>query len=984
MQQLLRSGAIQAKMQVSQPGDPAELEAEHMADAVTRQPSSSPVAAPCACSGSGQPCEECGKSSGVHRSGNGVTARTPSQSATRAVQSVVGGSGHTLDSASRAFFEPRFGRDFGQVRLHTGSQAAESAQAIRARAYTHGSDIVFNHGEYQPSTESGRHLLAHELTHVLHQAEAPATLHREADTSAMTLKEEAENLIKRYFLTMSWREDFSGIAYELNFALVALRYDYIMEVFDQLPSAWEDNVGAELISMTPIERLKLYALSSQGHKMLNILYEAIITGDVSDFEREQATKILEATKISQASYVAQSEDNLLTFAVREQHLLRDCYAGLDAVLLANGNIKVWYPSVRITQCDMFKQDVATFPDRDPTRPRELPPDKLVNVHLYDQGGVIVPIPAIALIDYANQSKNKTLSLAQTAFITGLTVGAGGFGGSGVEAEAEGAKWGIKATTWAARYGGVVESATTVVAKVAPWAAKIALWADRVAIVLPALASIIEDERDWIIDNVPFGDEIVAGVEKANAIIAYYGYARLGVDGLRFATAQVKGVLKARASGGIPSSFNAEQRAVLENIDHKSQELLTNLEETEKVIQVEQAAQQQAAAPAPAGGGAAPSAPEPAPASPQTAPAKASLPAPSSPTASAHAPSQAQQPTTPHDSAPAHTPAKPHQETSPTHEPPKAHDAAEPAKPDPQTTAKPGDFTPQQIADANKRLEDRIADPKNVRAAKPNSGYDLEVDLGDGQIYRRRPDGSWCLFRNPALCGITFAPKIGELSAAALRRLRTEESIEAAVQLKERLSERTFSEADRAAFRQQFRENPELAVSLLEEAASRQLVVEPPETDPSSGAADANVKTGRGGSAPGEAGRLGKDLSRYRATAAGDTWVCEEPKFSYTNHDGSTGEFFSDVGMMGPSEGGPYLIESKLGPGAALTDNQVPGYTALRNGTANPENAAARAMAARVTPGWRPGSPMPVLPVRLEQWRWNARIKDWSVTVSHWR
>ncbi|MDY6874284.1 MAG: DUF4157 domain-containing protein [Chloroflexota bacterium] len=63
----------------------------------------------------------------------------------------------------------RFGRDFSQVRLHTDSQADRSARAFGARAMTMGRDIVFASGEYAPQSRSGRHLLAHELTHVVQQ-----------------------------------------------------------------------------------------------------------------------------------------------------------------------------------------------------------------------------------------------------------------------------------------------------------------------------------------------------------------------------------------------------------------------------------------------------------------------------------------------------------------------------------------------------------------------------------------------------------------------------------------------------------------------------------------------------------------------------------------------------------------------------------------------------------------------------------------------
>ncbi len=69
--------------------------------------------------------------------------------------------------------EPRFGHDFGRVRVHVGARAAESADALRARAYTLGNRIVFGAGQYTPTTPSGRLLIAHELTHVLQQGSTP-------------------------------------------------------------------------------------------------------------------------------------------------------------------------------------------------------------------------------------------------------------------------------------------------------------------------------------------------------------------------------------------------------------------------------------------------------------------------------------------------------------------------------------------------------------------------------------------------------------------------------------------------------------------------------------------------------------------------------------------------------------------------------------------------------------------------------------------
>jgi hypothetical protein len=75
----------------------------------------------------------------------------------------------SLDPATRAAMEPRFGHDFSQVRIHTGGQADASARALDASAYTVGRDIVFGRDRYSPHSPEGRRLLAHELTHVVQQ-----------------------------------------------------------------------------------------------------------------------------------------------------------------------------------------------------------------------------------------------------------------------------------------------------------------------------------------------------------------------------------------------------------------------------------------------------------------------------------------------------------------------------------------------------------------------------------------------------------------------------------------------------------------------------------------------------------------------------------------------------------------------------------------------------------------------------------------------
>src|SRR6185436_15368584 len=108
----------------------------------------------------------------------------------------MAGGGAPLDPGLRERFEPAFGTDFSDVRVHTGGAASTAARSLDARAYTVGGDIVFNDGEYAPGSGAGQELVAHELAHVVQQGtggDVPAELEvsqpgdaieREADAAA--------------------------------------------------------------------------------------------------------------------------------------------------------------------------------------------------------------------------------------------------------------------------------------------------------------------------------------------------------------------------------------------------------------------------------------------------------------------------------------------------------------------------------------------------------------------------------------------------------------------------------------------------------------------------------------------------------------------------------------------------------------------------------------------------------------------------------
>ncbi|MCU7930219.1 MAG: DUF4157 domain-containing protein [Candidatus Thiodiazotropha sp. (ex Codakia rugifera)] len=204
-------GEAVGNLHISQPGDKLELEADRVADEVLRMPE--PVGAnrtagtlrsphKCtACEARGAPCPVCSRSMGAvpePRSNESLwrqpleeeeeLQRQPledggeAQLGTRAGL-ITGGrlkfveaarrGGSSLPTPARDYFEPRFGMDLSEVRVHTGKDAAQTTAAVNARAFTLGRSIAFAPGQFNPSDSRGRKLLAHELTHVVQQGKIP-------------------------------------------------------------------------------------------------------------------------------------------------------------------------------------------------------------------------------------------------------------------------------------------------------------------------------------------------------------------------------------------------------------------------------------------------------------------------------------------------------------------------------------------------------------------------------------------------------------------------------------------------------------------------------------------------------------------------------------------------------------------------------------------------------------------------------------------
>jgi hypothetical protein len=179
---------IQRKTTVGKTDDPLEHEADRTADKIMRMPERPFIQRKGSCS--------CGEYDDDHvhlkpldkqvtpfiqtkvDGGNVVSNAVSSK-----IQATRGG-GKPIDSSTKSFMESRFGADFDGVKIHTGDESAQLSRDLSARAFTIGRDIYFNNGQYQPDTGRGKHLLAHELTHVLQQKSTGKTIQRDVESKS--------------------------------------------------------------------------------------------------------------------------------------------------------------------------------------------------------------------------------------------------------------------------------------------------------------------------------------------------------------------------------------------------------------------------------------------------------------------------------------------------------------------------------------------------------------------------------------------------------------------------------------------------------------------------------------------------------------------------------------------------------------------------------------------------------------------------------
>lgn len=177
-----RKDVIQPRLEIGRPDDKYEKEADAVADRVMHMPSSGGFQMTSGTQSPGiqmkcakceeeekvqmKPSSQIGKSLQMKPESGGVMASTGLTSLLNSSK----GSGQPLPDKVRGEMGAKIGTDFSGVKVHTGSNAIQMSREIGAQAFTHGSDIYFNQGKYDPESSEGKHLLAHELAHVVQQS----------------------------------------------------------------------------------------------------------------------------------------------------------------------------------------------------------------------------------------------------------------------------------------------------------------------------------------------------------------------------------------------------------------------------------------------------------------------------------------------------------------------------------------------------------------------------------------------------------------------------------------------------------------------------------------------------------------------------------------------------------------------------------------------------------------------------------------------
>lgn len=314
--------------------------------AISPAPVSGVLQAKCACGNhtvAGGECQECAQKK------TSLQRKTSNQSEFNEVPSVVDevlhSPGQPLDADTRSFIEPRLAHDFSQVRVHTDAKAAESARSVNALAYTVGRDVVFGSGQYSPTTDEGRRLMAHELTHVAQQSMKTSTqlqtmggegaLETEADRNASLVTTGTDPLQQTPTVQFT-----NGTRLQMKPVVAAppspaLHFQMIMSFASVMTGADARVALDQFKKMSAAERRRAFD-SNYSTGEISLLLKALPPADAADKYREQVKQLLRWIEEEETRRASGKSDDEMA-KLKATHMKDTAVADAKAAKLAAGS-----------------------------------------------------------------------------------------------------------------------------------------------------------------------------------------------------------------------------------------------------------------------------------------------------------------------------------------------------------------------------------------------------------------------------------------------------------------------------------------------------------------------------------------------------------------------------------------------------------------------------------------------------------------------
>jgi hypothetical protein len=334
--------------------------------------------------------------------------------------------------------------------------------------------------------------------------------------------------------------------------------DLVIALLKEVGSRAADNLSAEILvrmSDKEIDQFRGPMEDFQGKGALILMYEALITGDVSSNERQQAQRIINSKLRlkSPAGYLAEKQGGkrlstggpMPIFPVRFSGIFRTSWATPHVKLDEDLMVHISYP-VHNCADDMFKKECKTFAPMGTT----LHPNEIVGVKNYEQGGAPISyMTALQLIDYANQSHSATMG----NIITVATLPLG---------------WGA---------GAAIKGAATL-----GRAARLGFWfarnADRIQNAIQIAAIFVREQRVWILETLgPSGQILIDTIEAADQLATIYGFAQMGHMGIQLAGKMRKSTREARDAART-LNLDAEDVKVFDHLNDQAEKWAKKLDD----------------------------------------------------------------------------------------------------------------------------------------------------------------------------------------------------------------------------------------------------------------------------------------------------------------------------------------------------------------------------------------------------------------------